>query len=130
MGKVVPKWQADLPVKVKFEKLVGKELTLSSGDYAIVLLNDKGEVVERDLCLAYPHESNPTTGLPGKKVVRTIVVGDKPVVDDVKLSLWRGTDGLDRDGFARYRAVKPGGYTLVVAIHGQVATVSFKVVGD
>ena len=41
MGKVVPKWQADLPVKVKFEKLVGKELRLSSRDYAIALLNDK-----------------------------------------------------------------------------------------
>lgn len=130
VGRVVPKWQADLPVRIKFEKLVGKELKLTSRDYSIALLNDKGEVVERELRLAFPHESDPKTGLPGKKVVRTIVVSDKPVVDDPKLSLWRGADGLDRDGFQRFLAVKPGRYTLVVAIHGQVATASFKVIGD
>ncbi len=125
VGKVSPKMNAPLPVKVRFEKLHGKELKLSTRDYAFALLNDKGGVVERELGLGFTFNSDPKTGQPADKVAGEIVVGDKPTTHDPQLSLWRGIDNK-----VEHTRVKPGRYTLVVSIHGQIATVSFNVLGD
>ena len=125
IGKVGPKMNAPLPVKIRFVKAQGKDLKLSSRDYAFALLNDKGEVVERELSIGFPFETDRKTGHPGEKMVRDIVVGNKPVTDDPQLTLWRGHEGVDR-----WLRVNPGRYTLVVSAHGQIATVSFKVLGD
>lgn len=131
VGREKPKQNAPLPVKVRFEKVLGKDMRLSSRDYAFALLDDKGEVVERELGLGFPFSSDPKTGLPSEKMVRDIVISDKPVTDDPQLSLWRGNDGITDDkGEPRWLRVKPGRYTLVVAIRDQIATVSFKVLGD
>lgn len=130
VGQEKPKLHAPLPVKVRFEKVLGKDLKLSSRDYAFALLNDKGEVVERELRLGFPFASDPKTGFPSEKIARDIVISDKSVNDDPQLSLWRGNDGIDDKGEIRGLRVKSGHYTLVVAIRDQIATVSFKVIGD
>lgn len=112
-----PKSSVSLPIKVSFENLQGSELKLSSRDYRFAVLDPEGNVLPGGVML--PYDSDPKSGMPTGPTVRELVIRDKRLVDDPKMSLHLG------DGKITPR-LKPGRYTVVCVLQGQIASVGFE----
>ena len=115
-SKESPKSSVPLPIKVSFEKLPGSEPKLLSRDYRFAILDPEGNVLPGRIML--PYDADPKTGVPTGPKVREIALGDKPCVDGPKMSLQLGGD-------PHFPRLKPGRYTVICVMQGQITSKAF-----